>query len=92
MLPPCFLVFCSSPSPSPHRLPRQAFVDVSSGQTTSFDGSLSGMTLTSGQLTIAKNLTIDAYALADGFTADDFTATFQILLQPSRDFVRAKRD
>ncbi|MFP6898809.1 MAG: hypothetical protein VCA38_19620 [Roseibacillus sp.] len=87
MLPPCFLVFSSSPSPSPHRLPRQAFVDVSSGQTISFDGSLSGMTLTSGQLTIAKNLTIDASALADGFTA-----TFQILLQPSRDFVRAKRD
>lgn len=48
---------------------RQAIADVGSGETITFDPSLSGQTITlNGQLAISKSLTIDASALPDRLT------------------------
>jgi hypothetical protein len=51
---------------------RQAIADAQSGETITFDASLSGQTivLTSGQLTVDKDLDIDASGLATGITVD----------------------
>jgi len=51
---------------------RQAIVDAVSGDTITFDSSLDGATITlsSGQLFIDKNLTIDASSLPDGIVID----------------------
>ncbi|MEM9481169.1 MAG: right-handed parallel beta-helix repeat-containing protein [Verrucomicrobiota bacterium] len=51
---------------------RQTIADADPGDTITFDSALSGGTidLTGAQLTIDKNLTIDASALADGITID----------------------
>ena len=51
---------------------RQAIADASSGETITFDGVLSGQVimLASGQLTVDKDLTIDASSLPDGLTID----------------------
>ena len=49
---------------------RDVLGSASDGETITFDSSLSGqaLTLTQGQLVIDENLTIDASALANGFT------------------------
>ncbi len=61
---------------------RQAIVDAPSGGTITFSPSLSGLTipLTSGQLVIPKNLTIDATSLATGITisGEDTSRIFEI--------------